>query len=103
MFMRLIRLALLLCLWLPLTVPARASETVAEHAANVYAQQEMDLHPLHGNLPDYSLPPEKLAKAQHLATIHVTLHFANEVWGILQLVLLLWLGGIAWMRDPTLG
>ncbi len=27
------------------------------------------------------------------------MHFADTVWGILQLLLLLWLGVIAWMRD----
>ncbi len=54
---------------------------------------------MHGNLPDYSLPPDKLAKAQHLASVHVTMHFADEIWGVVQIVLLLWLGVIAWMRD----
>jgi Zn-dependent protease with chaperone function len=27
------------------------------------------------------------------------MHFANEIWGIVQIALLLWLGVIAWMRD----
>ena len=76
-----------------------AKETPAEHAANVYAQQEVDSAPLHSNLPDYSLPPADLAKAQHLSTIHMTLHFVDEIWGIVSLLLLLGFGGIAWMRD----
>ncbi len=54
---------------------------------------------MHGNLPDYSLPPDKLAKAQHLASVHVTMHFADEIWGIVQIMLLLWLGVIAWMQS----
>ena len=90
--------AFLVCLFCG-TFAAHASETAAEHAANAYAAQEIAPHPLHTNLPDYGLPPDKLAKAQHLSTIHVTLHFVNTVWGVLQLVLLLALGAIAWMRD----
>ena len=74
-------------------------ETPAERAANEYAAREIASAPAHGNLPDYSLPPDKLARAQHLATVHVTMHFADEIWGIVQIVLLLWLGVIAWMRD----
>ena len=92
--------ALLPCLATP---QAFASETAAEHAANVYAEQELRSHPLHQNLPDYSLPPDKLAKAQHLSTIHVTLHFVNVVWSVLQLLLLLATGAIAWMRDRAEG
>jgi len=101
--MRFRDLALLLCLLAPLslTTVARASETPTEHAANVAAAQEMAAAPPHGNLPDYSLPPDQLAKAQHLSAIRVDAHFGNIVWGILQLVLLLWLGVIAWMRDTA--
>jgi STE24 endopeptidase len=95
--MRLRKLALLFCLALPLT--ARAYETPAEHTANVAAAQEKAAAPRHGNLPDYSLPPAELAKAQHLSAIGENLEFVEIGWGILQLVLLLWLGGIAWMRD----
>jgi STE24 endopeptidase len=97
--MRLRHLALCLCLLLPFALTGCAYETPAEHAANVYAANEMAAAPLHGNLLDYSLSPEKLAKSQHLSTIHVTLHFVNTVWGVVQLCLLLWLGAIAWMRD----
>ncbi len=52
--------------------------------------------------PTTRSPPADLAKAQHLYTVHTVTHFANEIWGILQLALLLWLGAIAWMRDRTL-
>jgi len=91
--------ALALCLLLPAGLSGCAKETPAEHAANVYAQQEMDSAPLHSNLPDYSLSPADLAKAQHLSTIHSTLHFVDEIWGIVSILLLLGFGGIAWMRD----
>ncbi len=94
--MRLSRLALLLVLALP--IAAHASETPAEHAANVYAQQELDAAPVHGNIPDYTLSPADLAKSQHLSAIHVTLHFAGEIWGIVSLLLLLALGVMAWMQ-----
>ena len=97
MFLR--RLALLLCLLVPATLVAHAAETPAEHAANVYAQQELESHPLHGNIPDYTLAPDDLAKSQHLSTIRVTLHFVEQIWGLVSAFLLLALGVIAWMRD----
>jgi STE24 endopeptidase len=93
------RIAFSLCLLLPVT--ARAAETPAEHAANVYAANEMAAAPVHGNLPDYSLPPDKLVKAQHLVSIRETLHFGTEIWGIVTLLLLLWFGAIGWMRDTA--
>lgn len=100
--MRLSRLALLLVFALPFTSQAAlASETPAEHAANVYAQQEVDAAPLHSNLPDYSLTPEELAKSQQLSKVHVTMHFVSEAWDIISLLLLLWLGVIAWIRDAA--
>jgi STE24 endopeptidase len=101
--MRFRNLALLLCLLAPfaLTTAARASETPTEHAANVAAAQEMADAPPHGNLPDYSLPPDKLATAQHLTSINNHLDIVDIVWGILQLVLMLWFGIIAWMRDTA--
>jgi len=99
--MTLRRFALLLCLMLPVTLAGCAGETPAEHAANLYAQQELDAAPRHGNIPDYSLPPDKLAKSQHLAKVEITLHFLEVAWGILQLALLLWLGIAAWIRDKA--
>lgn len=85
------------------TLAGCSHETTAEHAANEYAAQEIAAAPLHGNLPDYSLPPDKLTKAQHLASVHITMHFADEIWGVVQIVFLLWLGVIAWMRDRAVG
>lgn len=98
----LLRSLLALSLLLPFAATARASETAAEHAANVYAQQELDAAPLHGNIPDYTLSPADLAKAQHLSTIHTTLHFVEEAWGIVSLLLLLVFGGIGWMQKTAL-
>ena len=102
--MRLRCVLLSLALLLPLAAPNRACarETPAEHAASAYAANEIAAAPPNGNLPDYSLSAADLAKAQHLASVHTTTHFANEIWSILQLVLLLWLGVIAWMRDRAL-
>jgi STE24 endopeptidase len=101
--MRFRKLALLLCLVAPicLTPAARASETPTEHSANVAAAQEMAAAPPNGNLPDYSLPPDQLVKAQQNFQIGNWEFFGDLIWGILQLVLLLWLGAIAWMRDKA--
>ncbi len=95
----LLRSMLLLCLLPPVALTARASETPAEHAANVYAQHELDAAPLHGNIPDYSLPADKLAKSQALSAVEVPLHFIGVFWGIASLALVLWLGVAAWIRD----
>jgi STE24 endopeptidase len=94
------RIAFSVCLLLP--IAAHAAETPAEHAANVYAANEMAAAPVHSNLPDYSLPPDKLTQAQHLVSIRETLHFGTEAWGIVTLLLLLWFGVIGWMRDTAL-
>jgi Zn-dependent protease with chaperone function len=103
--MSLRRLSLLLaaCASLSLSVALTgcATETSAEHAANAYATQELAAATPHGNLPDYSLSPTDLAKAQHLSIVHETLHFGDEAWGIVSLLLLLGFGGIAWMRDTA--
>jgi STE24 endopeptidase len=93
------RLALLLCVGLPLLMGGCSRETSAERAANSYAAQEIAAAAPNGNLPDYSLPPEKLAEARHLMTLETALHFGGLGWSILQLVLLLGFGAIAWMRD----
>jgi STE24 endopeptidase len=97
--MRLLRYLLALSLLFPVVLQAHASETKAEHAANVYAQQELDAAPRDGNLPDYSLPPDQLATAAHLNTVRNTMHFADEIWGLVSLALLLALGVVAWMRN----
>jgi Zn-dependent protease with chaperone function len=93
---------LALCLLPCIGLSACASETPAEHAADLYAAQEMAAAPVNGNLPDYSLPPAQLTQAQHLASLRLRLYFGGEAWTILQLILLLALGVIAWMRDTAL-
>jgi STE24 endopeptidase len=47
----------------------------------------------------YTLPPEKLKPAVELFRARTTMHFVGEVWGILQLILLLALGVPARMRN----
>lgn len=93
--------AVSLCLLLPIGLAGCASETPAEHAANLYAAQELAAAPLHGNIPDYSLSPSDLAKAQHLSAVHETMHFGDEAWSLISLLLLLFLSVIAWMRDTA--
>jgi STE24 endopeptidase len=97
--MRLQSLLLLCCLLLPIGLGGCSSATTAETVANNYATNELAAEPVNGNLPDYSLTPERLAKAQHLQTTGVTLNLAGQLWSIVQLLLLLAFGGIAWMRD----
>jgi STE24 endopeptidase len=95
-------LTLTFCLLLFAALIGCARETPAEHAANLYAANEMAAAPIHGNLPDYTLPPDKLAKAQHLVPFREFIHFAPTVWGMISLLLLLGFGVIAWMRDTAL-
>jgi STE24 endopeptidase len=97
--MRLLPLILALTL---LTPVAQAAETPAEHIAATYAANEMAAAPHHANLPDYTLPPDKLAQARHLASLRVNLHFGGEIWSILTLLLMLTSGFIARLRDLTL-
>ena len=84
-------------------LPARAgaAETAAEHAAATFAQGEMARAVPEGNLPEYSLPSGELAQAQRLAAVHRTTHFADEVWGVLQLLALLAMGAVARIRDAA--
>ncbi len=97
--MRLLRLTLALALLFTVTAHA---ETNAERIANTYAAREMAAAPPHGNLPDYSLPPAKLAQARHLSSLRVTLGLGGRLWSILQLILLLATGAVALMRDAAL-
>ncbi len=50
----------------------------------------------------YTLPPEKLKKAQTKAEIRHWLHFGGEGWGILQVLLLLGTGAVARMQRTAL-
>jgi len=49
----------------------------------------------------YSLPPEQLRKAQTKARINHWLHFGGEAWGLIQVLLLLGTGAIAWMQGAA--
>jgi STE24 endopeptidase len=71
------------------------TETPEEHAAAMTQAK-----PQRQDQPSaYTLPPEKLARAIAYSRIRVVLDFLGTGWGILQLVLLLALGGVAKMRD----
>jgi STE24 endopeptidase len=105
--MRLRRLTLglrltLLCAMLCAPLTASAAENKAERVASDYAAREIAVTPPHTNLPDYALPPSALAKARRLSLLRDELHFGGEAWGLLNLILLLSLGGIARMRDRAL-
>jgi len=52
--------------------------------------------------PAYSLPPDTLARAVAYSRIRVILDFASSGWEILQLLLLLQFGVIAWMGRVAL-
>lgn len=92
------RILLVLCVGCMTMLAGCSHETAAERAAQDYAAREVAAAPVHGNLPDYSLPAEKLEKAQHLASVGITMHFADEIWGIAQIALLLWLGVFPWLQ-----
>ena len=47
----------------------------------------------------YTLPPDKLAKSEALHRYRVTMTFADPIWGIVSLLLLLQLGMIARIRN----
>ena len=100
--MRLVRLILLLTFFCAM-FSGCARETTAEHSANQYAAQELAAAPLHSNIPDYSLSPSDLEKSQHLSKVGVTMHFVQEAWDLIALILLLSLGVMAWMRDKAAG
>ncbi len=68
------------------------SETPTEQAAMAAARQDRTA---------YVLPPEKLAKAESLSRTENVLHFADEAWGIVSLLLILQLGLAARMRNVT--
>jgi Zn-dependent protease with chaperone function len=89
--MRLRTLLLLLTCLAPLAAPAAyAAPTPTEAAAIAAAEQ---------NHTAYALPPDELAKAQHLHTIGVLTHFSGALWGILSIFLILQLGIAARIRN----
>ena len=92
------RILLALLLLLASTGCLHAAETPAERAASQAAQHELDTSPPNGNIPSYTLKPADLAKGDHLESVRDTLHFSEEIWGVLQLLLLLSLGVIGRCR-----
>ncbi len=49
----------------------------------------------------YTLPPDTLKKAQTKSRIGHWLHFGGEAWGLLQVLLLLGTGAVAWMQSTA--
>jgi len=89
--MRLRPLLLLLLALLPLTpVVAHAAPTPTEAAAIAAAESDHTA---------YTLPPDKLAKAQQLGTFRTVAHFGGALWGIVSLLLVLQLGIAARFRN----
>ena len=96
------RLVTVLLALLCVATALRAETTKAERIANEAAQHELDSSPPNGNIPSYSLKPDDLAKGQHLERVRDIMHFGNAIWGLLQLIGLLWLGVIARFRTLVL-
>jgi Zn-dependent protease with chaperone function len=98
------RLVLALCLSVVALAsqPAHAGETAAEKAADTYARQEIAAAPALGNLPDYSLPPDKLAISQEKYRKLSRVEFLSEAWSVVSLLLLLGLGVVGWMNRTAL-
>jgi STE24 endopeptidase len=89
--MRLRAVLLLILGFLPLvSVAARAATTPTEAAAISAAQNDHSA---------YTLPPDKLAKAEALSHIRTILGFGGTLWGIIVLVLILQFGIAARMRN----
>lgn len=89
--MRLRTLLFVLLSLLPLvSAPAYAAPTPTEAAAISAAENDHTA---------YTLPPDKLAKAEHLSNFHTVAGFGDELWGIVSLVLILQLGIAARFRN----
>ena len=82
--------ALLLAVFTLLPLTGCDHPTLTETAALQAAEQDRTA---------YTLPPDKMAKAVTLSHIRTTTHFAEELWGILSLLLILQLGIAARMRN----
>ncbi len=95
---RLLPFLLLLALF---ATPLHSSTTAAEAAANAAAQHDLDNSPPNGNTPFYTLTPADLSKAQHLESVHNLLHFADMIWGVLQLLFLLAFGFVRRFQDAV--
>jgi len=82
-------MAVLGIFWLS-PAPALASTTPTEAAA---------LSAAHNDHTAYTLPPEKLAKSEAVHRFNVTMNFAEPLWGIVSLLLLLQLGIVSSLRN----
>lgn len=87
----------LIVLMFALGVRPAPAQSTAPTASTDHAQQTA-AH----TQPAYSLPPEKLQRAIAYSRARTTLSFVETGWGIAVLVLLLWLGGAAKMRDVAM-
>ncbi len=91
MRLRPLLLFLLSCLALPLlAIPAHAFTTPTEAAALAAAENDHTA---------YTLPPDKLAKAETLDRLRNIVTFAAPAWGIVSLLLLLQLRIVARLRN----
>ena len=88
--MRLRTLLLLLLTLVPFLSVAHASTTPTEAAAIRASDQDHTA---------YTLPPDKLAKAEHLKTFRTVTTFGGELWGIVSIILILQLGIAARIRN----
>jgi Zn-dependent protease with chaperone function len=89
--MRLRTLLLFLLVLVTFGAPAaHAAPTSTEAAAMAAANNDHTA---------YTLPPDKLAKAQHLHAVFVVSHFGGALWDIVSLVLILQLGIAARLRN----
>lgn len=89
--MRLRAIFLLLLAFLPLVPAVASAETTPTEAAAISAARN--------DRSAYTLPPDKLAKAQALSHIRTMLQFGGTLWGIVVLLLILQLGIAARMRN----
>ncbi len=83
-------LFLLLSAMLPFAAPHAQAATPTEARALAAAEQDHTA---------YTLPPAKLAKAEHLATVYHTVWILDTVWGLLTLWLILKLRIASRMRN----
>jgi STE24 endopeptidase len=74
-------------------VPLGCSRTTPTEAAAIAAARN--------DHTAYTLPPEKLVKARHIARFYDSMYFAGAGWGILSLWLVLELGIAARLRDAA--
>lgn len=94
----LLTLLLVMGLW---TMAARALDPTPDFgrtATEARALGEADLH----LSTAYTLPANELKKSQTKAQIAHWLHFGGEAWGLVQILLLLATGAVAWMQRAAM-